>query len=1242
MTTRQATARLLCLHRRSSLRPSFAAVSLPAASRSGRRTKWSSQYSIDAKRPSIDTEFLKNLIKLPKRVVPEWQGKKVKPWISALETFLARSPGDTTAHSTDEGLSPIASKSFANAVALAHHLNLARTELNRDLLVHLGFKLHDWSKVYDTLSKLLDAVDALEEASPHRCGAIEDWTRSLQLSLDELTDQDLNSPPQPPRNSPIYGLASLDASTYKPLARDYQMLLMAEVWKSLGTIAIYAVDTSPAKSKLAMTVVYRILARLHHSGQISDRVYKYSTPDSYQATFRPPGMHLLYSNIMDVLSDTAWLVHEADIAAKAAAAGQDAPFLPAKIDIKELGHEIWLEFILWCCVEHGHINEGIWLINLLKGRKSWGFQSWEPLLQDEEALRNTKLHREISTWPSRDSANATPPALKRTDPPQPFHGLGKGAISTEVVAAFLDNLPNLVYMGMRSGGIQAADLFSRINDLKFAIAPSPELSESEPKFLPTAKSTNWLATRVLETGGLTPEADPQMFDEFLKLIPHVVPPWSNSMPPVEEHILASLPSSQLYDETTAFTGMMEYNLRNHSSKRFCGSALNLFATLQEVMDTCKIRRVDEFFSTLAEDGSATLPFHESDGSGMTASDSSIPQLSNVTIAHLFDLLTTSRAFAFGEWLLVSDDVDGPTVPASAFGDQSLAPSLLRFAAATKNKIIGDTVLRALTPPISLNTLRSLLNYRILMHQWEHVIPTLTHVRDNYVKSWSHSNIAAITAEIIRLEHALLQLPPSDEFSPTVYEMEKDLSEAKKVLYRILFGEFDETPWRSRGNTRFQAHTLISFTRLFRQLPSTSLHEIADSVQESEHVPMYRLPFIPSTCFHLILAATVETHGILAAKNLYKRFCVSYGSPEFSRLVAGGLTRFYRKAERDFERGDPNFDAQYLHHLQKKMVFPNPNTVRILTQAAVREYEAALAAMGAGTQPESESYPPGPEALADYLDDQPALQDPEFASDVEPLSDPPSPSLSPTERLSEAGKTLVFCIRRFQVFRMSDTEISREVGEEFYSNYLAADQERREFDRRTKSELKRRAAYREALKLRLHKIEKTGASATPAPETSAPEASTLASSAPTTSAAEDGKAASQSQSRKERRKAWVKKQKLKEKLKVSEKARNDVKLNVLLDMTTRKRNEEPTKRETKKPRQARERAERLAWARQQGVDREARSQHLSPRRLARLQARSSQLERREFAASKRRDRALLESLNKGYLSDSSSKDTNGDT
>lgn len=934
-----------------------------------------------------------------------------------LRKTLKRRPDDAASDSAQEGSSAMTQKLFTKTVDLARHLRITRTVRDMDLLAHIGFIKDDWSTVFDALSRLLDAVDSLKDASDAQTGTQKDLNSVSSRSLDELTDVDSKSS-LPIQHSRITEMTSLDALTYRPFAHDYSKLLMAETWKSLGAIVLRAAESEPTKSNLAMSLVYRILARLHHSGLIPERVYHYATPDSHQVTSRPPGMHLLSSHIMDVLSDAAWLMHEAETAAKAAAEGQDAPFLPAKIGIKELGHNIWLEFILWCCVEQGHISEGIWLAKLLKNREGsgWKFQSWQSLLRNEESLRATRIDQDLSFWPSPDSENAVNSQRKRTDPPVPFYGLGKQTISVEVIEALLDNLPNLVQMGMGKPGVPASELLHQATNLKFANLPS-DASDSE--LLPTIKSANWYITRVMESGGLEPEADPQMFDEFIKLTPHIVPPWSDGVYPVEEKSLAKLDPSELYDGTFAFIGLMESNLKSHATQRYCGSGLNLFAMFQAVVDACKMRRVNDFFSEQATHINADLP--STVGSSFASLDSvesSTPRLSNVTMAHLFDMVTASRAFAFGEWLLFSDDVDGPAVPASAYSDQALAPSLLRFAAATKNKRLGDSTIQALKliESPSNNTYRAMVNHHIVSHQWDQVVAILSILRDRRAKSWMHSNVATMAAEIIRLEKALQRQRTLDKKSSIVADLGTNLADAIRILYRILSGEFDERYWLKSRSRSFQQNATLSYIRLFRRSKSRSLYKVSAFFMEEIHVPRRRLPYIPPPAFHIILAAIAETQSARRVRVFYKNFCEDVRSPKSDLRLSGGITRFYRKSERDYDRGDPNFDPQSTSS-QDRLVLPNPNTVRIVFQAAARDYQDSIAA--AEAKPET-----------DQTSRLPTKLEAQQRSAVYDLR-----SRRNLGVLGEAERTLVFCIKTFRAFHMSETEIAREVGEGLYGSLV---------------------------------------------------------------------------------------------------------------------------------------------------------------------------------------------------------------
>ncbi|KAL5338677.1 hypothetical protein BJX70DRAFT_365898 [Aspergillus crustosus] len=1026
MTSCLCSARLLCLHRRSLLRDSLGRVRsyVPTVSPSRVKLQWNRQYSAGTERQIFDRQLFQDHIQLTpdKKSVPRGKEKEKDAWISLLRKHLRGeiSKHDAT-HSKSEMSPGITKESFIQSVDLAHHLYRARYGLQIDPVVLLASETDSWAEAHVLLDRLLDGAEALRDASFPRAGAIENIASDLQLSLDQLTDKDLSSRPQSSQGSKTVEVATLDALTSSPLLNNYYMLLMAEVWKILGSIVLNAADASPDQSKKAMSCVYRTLARLHHSGLVSERVYMNATPESHQTIFRPPGMHLLSTHIMDVLSDTAWQAHEAEVAAEAAAAGRDSPYLPVKMSIKELGHEVWLELILWCCLEHGHVKEGIWLINQLKERGGWHFQSWKPLLENQGALRNTKIDREVSWYPS-DSTKATPEPRKSTDPPLPFHGLGKRTISVEVATAFLDSIINFVYTGKKFGGVRPHALMRHINNLKFAIAPIT----SNSQLLPTTKDTNWLIIRVIEAGGLVPDADPQRFNTFLSITPYVVPP-RNSGNASDEGYLAQLHPSQIYDHTSAFTGLLEFNTRYLSYQRLSQGAMESFARLYTITARGQEQDRDESFPVKRAEETDVLPVKDVNSTSfLPLSAPSNLYFSVVTLAHLFDLITVSRAFAFGEWLLHSDRLGESIVPKSAYGNQALAPSLWRFAAATKNEVLGEAVTAFLNPPISINTFRALLNYRICTHQWDSVISTLRYIRDNRVKSWSHSNIATIAAEIIRLDYRLEEQRALDSTSSTVTEIEANISEAKQVLYRIMVGEFDENQWRKSQKPQFQAQTIIGFTRLFRHISSPSLREIVEMVFESQWIPHKNLPYIPSQAFNPIIAAVVETKGSLAGEGLYRRFCVTAESPDLRRLTEGGISRFDERDHVGYRNGGPHFDAKYSHHLQKKMVFPSPNTVRIIAQGAISEYEALTVKTELQPQPDPDNETQQSDPISLNTNSLPVSTSRPDAVNID--------AAQRSESVKALKKTIAFCIERFESFGMDSGSIVREVGQDIYSRY----------------------------------------------------------------------------------------------------------------------------------------------------------------------------------------------------------------
>ncbi|KAB8272080.1 hypothetical protein BDV30DRAFT_212598 [Aspergillus minisclerotigenes] len=994
-------ARLLCLDRRSHLLHTASVSSyrllsysqskgLPNWRPSPGRRQWGRQFSVGSS-PSISRRLLLDRIHARNEPPARESQENPETWALLLEQYLlGDSGGDSTAFESDTA-SGTTSTSISRAIDLSDLLYNARTFGNLDLLAHLGFRLNNWPAVYALLNQLLDAADALNDVSPSlKHLSNNSWGYESSVSLDQLTHQIDSAPRLTPDPTTVSELTKLDTLTERAFADEHSRRFMAQVWQSLGSIVLDAADSSPNESKIAMSYVFRILARLHHSGAVSDRVYKYVPTDSHQVAFRPPTMHLLSTHIMSVLSDAAWLVHEAEVAAKAAAAGEDSPFLPFKMGIRELGPEIWIELILWCCVEHGHITEGVWLIDQMKTRKgdlAWKFQSWRPLLQHPESVWNTKVDSEVS-W--RHPAQVDGPSLlRKRSPPSPFNGLGRRTISLEVAASLMDNLPNWGYRGLGFWGITSAALLRHIVSLKFAIAP--RATDDTP--LATTKESNWFILRVLESGCLDPVADPQAFDELIRAIPHVVPPWdSNDLYLPDEEDLEQLEPSQIYDETTALAKLVEHNIRFHSRRRLCGDAMDSFAWLQSAVDKSKMQRIGEFFSSRVDPSNDEhLPtFDTANLASLKPFESSMPQISPITLAELLDLVTVSRAFTFGDWLLFSNDIDGPPVPYSAYGNQALAPSIIRYAAATKNSTLCDSVVQSLSQPLSANTLRALLNYRIAMCEWNQVTVILEYLRDYRLKSWGHSNVTALAAEIIRLDHAV-----TTEIDATKAEDNiQNLAQAKGILLQILNGDFNELHPRDD----YQKRSLHGLQRLFLSIPG-ALHDLAASSNiRSQKLARSTTPNIPSTAFHPILAAVVDTRGSAAGKQLWDTWCVDVQSPSTRRLHKGGIPRLYLNTERDLKKGDPHFDEAYFRQLQTKLVIPNISTVRIIAQAAVKEYNE-YEAKHSHTIPDNS--PPSPQANA-------------YPRTIHPQHNPVRPILD-------------FCMKKFEALGLRRANMNRECG-----------------------------------------------------------------------------------------------------------------------------------------------------------------------------------------------------------------------
>lgn len=865
--------------------------------------------------------------------VPTGQRKDLDVWIGHLEQFLEPSEGgekvtrngkERIADQRNTSANTIPSEGHAIAALLFH----ARRLRNFDLLAHLGFKLGRWSDVHNLITKMLGTVDKLTELSQtvleHPSNLT--WPSS---SMDTITDNSIQDyEPIVTTQSGSAASVTLDQLTEANVEHKYSRMIMSEIWQSLGYIVLEAADTPPAEAEMAMSYVFRALAHLHHSGIISDMIYKYLPPTDGTTSFRPPGLYLLSTHIMNVLSDAVWQVHQAEVSAKAKAAGEDSPYRSFKMGIRHLGNEIWLEFILWCCVEEGYVKEAIWVLERMKAREggqAWKLMSWRPLLQTPDLIRNTKVDS-VDFWPH-------PEALRTDDELENrsgfFHGLGKRTISLEVVTALSDTVVSFIDQGVGSKGYSVLLIIQYLAFLdSLAVRFSHETSR-RPDGFPARH-----IVRVLESQGIDPHVEPRSLERLLRARAPVLPPWDDSVP-TEHDKLESIDQMQIHGTSSALTGLLEANIQIFSQQRQIGRAFNLFAWLQELVDMTKMQHVQQFLDKVQNMEVDTLPSEDEVPTlPVPINISSIPQLSSGTLADLLDLAIVSRAYGFGEWLLFSTDADGAPIPFAAYGDQALAPAIIRFAAATRNTALCDKVVESLRGPISRNSIKALINFRIVMGDWDRIELMLNYLRDHKHKTWGESNVTVLAAAILKMDRSVHNKSLSDP-----ERRQKSLAHAKDLLRRILSGEFNPRVKFDMRHGAYYDRVLYRLHQIFSSIPGP-LEEIchATHLQYCDSLRRDTLPMLSSVAFHNLLDTVVDLHGSAAGKRLWDRWCVDMESPLAQHRTEDGIHLLHTHQNWNVTSGNPHpFDPGWLCETQEKAVIPNLNTVRIIARVAVREY-----------------------------------------------------------------------------------------------------------------------------------------------------------------------------------------------------------------------------------------------------------------------------------------------------------------
>ncbi|KAL9078546.1 MAG: hypothetical protein Q9157_002537 [Trypethelium eluteriae] len=688
---------------------------------------------------------------------------------------------------------------------------------------------------------------------------------------------------------------------------------LGQVWRSLGSMVLAAAaEQDPSKSSI-MPFVLEILAHMHHVGMISDSVYEYpSTLDDYVLK-QPPLLHILSSRILTAISDAAWQAHELHVQEEKRAAGAQYTFLGHEIPGSRyrvrpvvLGTQVWLELILWSCLHGGWVEDGAAILQAAyEGEKKcrWRLICWQDVLAQQRSGDNDTID-----WSNLDTRIDVP--LVRISKQEQRKGRIRveRTISSEVVIAYIDALMSAFRVGVGNRGISAGVNVQSITKLKdFLNVNHMNLG---------AAAWDALIVRLVESQGINLEEDPGFMNHILERLSPVYGDEHDAQNARAHDLLDPNSPTYVFDSTAVILGFYHRVLRAFITRGDVDGAFRTFVLLQDYTDRNKQKAFKQLGRILRDKESAELsgkaiyspnrtlsldssvPFDDTNGDSSAANVETdftafYPRMSNSLSGALIDLITASKAFNFGTYLISSQDIDGPTLPPSTYCEPSLAGPLIRFATATQDRNLlvqivdalrnshntrgfseedtSETVNQFLPEEVILTFLENQIRNR----KWEAVESLLEHIRGAPDLSWTNVQLAQLAREML-LHHPTDMgdlILSSDEYSFRLKPNE-DLQHdenARSLLWAThIFLDLVKGRW-GRAKIAQPATGLLQLNSLLGLLADLgySWAAVVKSLRKFRASQRLDLPFV---LFNPVLEGVVGARGAAAGIQLIDKWC----------------------------------------------------------------------------------------------------------------------------------------------------------------------------------------------------------------------------------------------------------------------------------------------------------------------------------------------------------------------------------
>lgn len=777
------------------------------------------------------------------------ENTKILASIKALESFLQPHLRSTSDHGQGLFQKP-------NETSAAFFRIVAETRESTggiDILTELGVKNGRWSAVLSIVETLISDAAACSSgrASDHLPSNL-GWPTSAPFK--EVANGPIEMDAMHGTSCAGWDEFLID-SRPKDEKATRQHDVLEQIWMSLGSIIVESAKMPSDQCEQVMMYVYQIMAQLHHSGFIPDHVYDYVRTSYDSAVRRPPILNLLSSTILSTLSDAVWCAHQDEVAQATATGvsyrdlGHDAPGGRFRLKVPKLGPEVWLEFVLWCCVDGGFARAGSWIVELMSTSKAdhpWSATQWTSAPGDgasEEAMVD---------WARVSLRHGGPVGrTERYNSKSTFAQMEDRTISVEVILALVE-----VSINTRSPTVAGREC--RHDSTQDSI--SKLLTFLEPHGL-QQKYFDYLTVRLLQPLEVDFEKDPQILKGLVDTLHYLRSLDSNHKP---AECLPSLKLDSVLEQSEVFAGVLHQALESFAVAGWVRLTIEVFDQIRHLVDQSKLRSIDSFLRVSRHLGPSFSLTRDSLFSSEYAS--SHGQLPAQKLAPLLQAVTDGRLKDLGKWLFFSMDVDGPLIPLSLYDHSSLTPSILRFAAAMQDYVLLQDVSnvirqKPIKPPLSF--LRSLANAQAELTR-DFWVTGETLVQAAQVRGGGSdlTNVATIISTILRMEGS---------GDSALKERQSRLAPGLSLLDWVLKGDFMGVAGSFRRQyVEGYRRGLACLLRVVEAIP--------DSVMSS--VARFWIPKVGQTnviglnarVFDIVLSAVVETQGAKIGMILWDLFC----------------------------------------------------------------------------------------------------------------------------------------------------------------------------------------------------------------------------------------------------------------------------------------------------------------------------------------------------------------------------------